>query len=147
MNTPVAALLARKNSGVVTVGPSDSVADAVRVMNQRKIGSVIVTEGERLVGIFTERDVLSRVVAAGRDPHRTSVHMVMTGAVERVSPQTTLGEVMDIFTVRRCRHLPVVFNGSLVGLVSIGDVSRWMADMHRTEAEHLRQYIAGDYPS
>lgn len=146
MNTPVASLLERKGSAVQTVAPSDTVADAVRVMNQRKIGSVLVVDGGRLVGIFTERDVLSRVVAAGIDPRATRVTVVMTSRLETIGPEMTIGDVMGIFTHKRCRHLPVVADGELLGLISIGDVSRWLADTHRAEAEQLRQYIAGGYP-
>lgn len=147
MNTPVAVLLSRKGSAVQAVTPSDTVADAVRVMNEKKIGSVLVIEGGRLVGIFTERDVLLRVVAAGLDPRVTRVRVVMSARLETITPETTLGDVMGLFTHKRCRHLPVVDNGQLLGLISIGDVSRWLADEHRAEAEHLRQYIAGGYPT
>jgi CBS domain-containing protein len=132
---------------VQTVAPLDTVADAVRVMNQKKIGSVLVVEGGRLVGIFTERDVLSRVVAAGVDPGTTRVLAVMSSRLETIAPDMTLGEVMGLFTHKRCRHLPGVANGELLGLISIGDVSRWLADAHQAEAEHLRQYIAGGYPT
>jgi CBS domain-containing protein len=147
MNTPVAVLLSRKGSAVQTVAPSDSVADAVRVMNEKKIGSVLVVEGGRLAGIFTERDVLSRVVAAGVNPRTTRVAEVMSSRLETIAPEMTIGDVMGIFTHKRCRHLPVVADGQLLGLISIGDVSRWLADTHRAEAEHLRQYIAGGYPT
>jgi CBS domain-containing protein len=147
MNTPVAVLLSRKGSAVQAVAPSDTVADAVRVMNEKKIGSVLVVEGGRLSGIFTERDVLSRVVAAGVDPRTTRVSAVMTARLETIAPDMTLGEVMGLFTNKRCRHLPVVCDGELLGLISIGDVSRWLADTHRAEVEHLRQYIAGGYPT
>lgn len=147
MNTPVAVLLSRKGSAVQTVAPSDTIADAVRVMNEKKIGSVLVVEGGRLSGIFTERDVLSRVVGAGVDPRTTRVSVVMTAQLETIAPDMTLGDVMGLFTHKRCRHLPVVADGELLGLISIGDVSRWLADTHQAEAEHLRQYIAGGYPT
>jgi CBS domain-containing protein len=147
MNTPVAVLLSRKGSKVTTASSSDSVADAVRVMNEKKIGSLVVTENRRVVGIFTERDVLSRVVAAGRDPRGTLVGAVMTGAVITIKPEATLEDVMDLFNSRHCRHLPVVSDGDLLGLISIGDVSRWLTDSHRAECEQLRQYIAGGYPT
>lgn len=147
MNTPVAVLLGRKGSAVTTVAAAETIAGAVHVMNEKKIGSVLVIEHDHLIGIFTERDVLSRVVAAGRDPKTTLVKEVMTGDLETITPATTLGEVMELFNRRHCRHLPVVTNGELQGLVSIGDVSRWLAETHRAEAEHLRQYIAGGYPT
>src|SRR5882724_6207825 len=98
MNTPVAVLLSRKGSAVTAVASSETVADAVRVMNEKKIGSVLVNENGFLVGIFTERDILSRVVAAGRDPKTTRVKEVMTNKLETIAPETTLGEVMEMFT-------------------------------------------------
>jgi CBS domain-containing protein len=99
--------------------------------------------GLRLAGIFTERDVLRRVVGACLDPELTPIAKVMTVDVLTVEPSATVQEVMDIFTEKRCRHLPVMQAGRLVGVISIGDVSRWVANLHRAEAESLRQYIAG----
>ena len=87
--------------------------------------------------------MLRRVVGAALDPKLTPITSVMTAEVLTIAPGATVQQVMDIFTEKRCRHLPVVENGRLVGLISIGDVSRWVANMHRAEAESLRQYIAG----
>lgn len=143
MKTPVGMLLDRKGSTVYSVAPSASVADAVHVMNQHKVGSLVVMEEERVVGMFTERDILTRIVATGRNPQSTRVHDVMTIKVVTISPATTVEQVMDIFATKRCRHLPVIVDGQMQGLISIGDVSRWLVDSHRAEAEHLRQYIAG----
>ena len=105
-----------------------SVADAVAEMNRHRVGSVLVLDGGRLVGIFTERDVLRRVVGATVDPKRTLVADVMTAGVITISPDVTIEDTMVLFTEKRCRHLPVVDNGKLVGTISIGDVTRWMAD-------------------
>lgn len=143
MKTPVGMLLGRKGSVIHSVAPSASVSDAVRVMNEHKVGSLVVMEHERVVGMFTERDVLTRIVAAGRSPQVTKVHEVMTARVVTISPATTVEEVMDIFATKRCRHLPVISEANVLGLISIGDVSRWLVDSHRAEAEHLRQYISG----
>lgn len=145
MKTPVGMLLSRKGSIVYSVAPSASVADAVRVMNQHKVGALVVLETTRVVGMFTERDVLTRIVAAGRDPQSTKVNDVMSGPVVTITPSTTVEQVMEIFTGKRCRHLPVLAEGRLQGLISIGDVSRWLVDSHRAEAEQLRQYIAGGF--
>jgi CBS domain-containing protein len=97
-----------------------------------------------LAGIFTERDVLTRVVAGNLDPKTTPITTVMSGNVLTIAPTATVQQVMDIFAERHCRHLPVVEAGQLRGLISIGDVSRWVANAHRAEAESLRQYIAGE---
>jgi CBS domain-containing protein len=112
-------------------------------MNRHKIGSVLVMNGHRLAGIFTERDVLLRVVGAELEPMTTPITKVMSSNVITVTPETTVQQVMDLFAERRCRHLPVMRGGEVIGLISIGDVSRWVANMHRAEAESLRQYISG----
>jgi CBS domain-containing protein len=104
-------------------------------------------EGGQLLGIFTERDVLWRVVAAGLDPKTTPLSQVMTRNPITVGPDTPIQSVMDVFTEKRFRHLPVVDDGRLLGVISIGDVLRWAADVHRQEAEQLKQYITGGYPS
>ena len=120
-----------------------SVSEAVKEMNRHKIGCVLVMDGAALAGIFTERDVLTRVVAADLDPKQTPVARVMTPNVLTVAPETTVQQIMDLFAEKRCRHMPVVQNGAIIGLISIGDVSRWVASAHRAEAETLRQYISG----
>ena len=112
-------------------------------MNRHKIGAILVMDGEKLAGIFTERDVLTRVVAGDLDPKTTPITAVMTTSVLTTTPVATVQQVMEIFTERRCRHLPVIEDGRLKGLISIGDVSRWVANSHRAEAESLRQYISG----
>jgi CBS domain-containing protein len=147
MNTPISALLDRKGPALHSVNPTLSVADAVAEMNRNRVGSVVVLENGELIGIFTERDVLRRVVGAGLDPRTATVAHVMTRDVLTIEPTATVEEAMKIFTEKRCRHLPVTSGGQLRGMVSIGDVTRWMADTHRAEAEHLKNYIAGGFPT
>ncbi len=143
MNTPISALLERKGSVVHTVPATLTIAVAVEEMNRHRIGSIVVLENDRLIGIFTERDVLRRVVGDGLDPKVMRVADVMTTNLITIAPETTVEEVMHLFAEKRCRHLPVVTEGKMVGLISIGDISRWVADTHRAEAEHLKNYIAG----
>ena len=143
MNTSITTLLEHKGSAVHTVPITVTVAEAVQKMNSHKIGSVLIMDGERLAGVFTERDVLTRVVAADLNPKATPVAKVMTSPVLTTTAQSTVQQVMDTFNEKRCRHLPVVEGTRVVGLISIGDVSRWVASMHRAEAESLRQYIGG----
>ena len=147
MNTPIAVLLSRKSSGVFSVAITASVADAVRVMNLNKVGSVLVMQNGRLAGIFTERDVLTRVVASGRAPEFTSMVNVMTRDPITVTPSATVGEVMTLISERRCRHIPVLDekSGELAGLISAGDMTRWLLEEHRAEADQLKQYIAGGF--
>ncbi|HVU17077.1 MAG TPA: CBS domain-containing protein [Candidatus Didemnitutus sp.] len=143
METSIATLLERKGGSVRAVPTTVTVLEAVQEMNRHKIGSVLVMNGHRLAGIFTERDVLLRVVGAELEPMTTPITKVMTSNVLTITPETTVQQVMDLFAERRCRHLPVMKDGQVTGLISIGDVSRWVANMHRAEAESLRQYISG----
>jgi CBS domain-containing protein len=145
MNTPISALLDRKGRSVYSVSPTMTVCEAVTEMNRQRVGSVLVIDNGKLVGIFTERDVLRRVVGAGVDPRRALVSDVMTAGVISITPDATVEQTMVLFTEKRCRHLPVVENGQLVGTISIGDITRWIADAHRAEAEHLKNYITGGF--
>jgi CBS domain-containing protein len=147
MNTSISVLLDRKGSVVFSVPPTITVIAAAKEMDRHGVGAILVIENGRIVGIFTERDVLSRVVAAGLDPQITPIERIMTRDPITVASSTTIEEVMALFTNKRFRHLPVVDEGRLVGLVSIGDILRRMVDTHRHEAEQLKQYIAGGYPT
>jgi CBS domain-containing protein len=147
MNTSISTLLASKGGALRTVPSTVTVSEAVLEMNRHKIGAILVMNDATLTGIFTERDVLTRVVAGNLDPKTTPITAVMTANVLTVAPNTTVQQVMDIFAERHCRHLPVIEGGRLTGLISIGDVSRWVANAHRAEAESLRQYISGGLSS
>lgn len=142
-STPISALLERKGSVVHSVPSTVTIAKAVDEMNRHRIGSIVVLEGGRPIGIFTERDVLRRVVGANIDPKVMRVADVMTSNLITISPETTIEETMILFAEKHCRHLPVLSNDRMIGLISIGDISRWMAEAHRAEAEHLKNYIAG----
>jgi CBS domain-containing protein len=143
MNVAISAILERKGSAVYAVTPTMTIAEAVSEMNRMRAGSVVVMEGFRLAGIFTERDVLRRVVGAGLDPKIMRVADVMSRNVHTICPETTVEETMVAFAEKRCRHLPVLSGSKLVGLISIGDISRWMADTHKAEADQLKSYISG----
>jgi CBS domain-containing protein len=117
-----------------TVAPDTPVSDCVRMMSTHDIGSILVLEGEALRGIFTERDAMKRVLAAGLDPARTRVGDVMTRDPMCISPSTSVGEAMRVVTERRFRHLPVTENGKLLGMVSSGDMTRWLVKERLEEA-------------
>ena len=116
-------LLARKGTDVVSIAPTATVLDAARLMNDRSVGGVlVVNERNQLLGIFTERDILRRVVAAERDPATTKVNEVFTQSVVTCNPQTSVDECGVIMSTRRVRHLPVTDEGGLHGVVTIGDL-------------------------
>jgi CBS domain-containing protein len=145
MDTPVSALIERKGSAVHAVASTITIAEAVAEMNKKRIGCIVVVDSGRIAGIFTERDVLMRVVGADVDPKAVRVADVMTTDVHTISPDTTVEQTMELFAEKRCRHIPVVADGQLKGLISIGDISRWVADTSKAEADHLKNYISGGY--
>lgn len=147
MNTRIREILRRKGEDVYSVGPLATVIDAVNTMNDHHVGSVLVCEGGYPVGVFSERDVLVRVVAAQRDPRQTLVRDVMTTRLYTASPDDTLLEVMRLMTDRRCRHVPVMEAELLVGLVSIGDLTKASQYNLRQEVRELSSYIGGPYLS
>ncbi|MEW5763919.1 MAG: CBS domain-containing protein [Acidobacteriota bacterium] len=140
-------LLGEKGREVFTVKPDTTVFDAVRMMTDRHIGGVVVASEGVPVGMFTERDVLTKIVLACRDPKTCRVEEVMTRDVVYVTPETTIGEAMAIMTTRRHRHLPVMNGKSLMGLVSIGDCTRWVSRNQDFTIKHLINYIADKYPT
>ena len=143
----VSALLEDRGRQVFSVTPQTSVHDAVRQMNQSRIGSLVVQEGGLVVGIFTERDALTRVLGERRDPTKTSVGDVMTSDVACIRPSTTVEEAMVLMTEKKFRHLPVLDDGGLYGLISIGDLAHWLVRHQQYRLDELVQYISGGYRS
>jgi CBS domain-containing protein len=141
MNETLAKVLETKGSDVETVSPETTVLAAVHQMNRCKIGALLVTDRGRPIGIFTERDVLVRVVAAGLDPKTTPVNEVMTRGPVVVRPEVTVSEAMLVITQRRCRHLPVIDYGELRGLISIGDLTSWVVRDQQRTIEDLYDYM------
>jgi CBS domain-containing protein len=146
MKDTLDAVLADKGRGLHHVAPEATVLDAVGKMNQERIGAVLVCVSGELVGIFTERDVLCRVVAEGRDPAATRVVDVMTPEVVAVRSTTLVEEAMAVVTERRFRHLPVIDDGELKGIVSSGDLTRQVSRHQEGHIKDLLNFITGKYP-
>ena len=144
-NIRISSILNEKSSSVYYVDASATVAEAVGLMNSEKIGSVMVIKNGQYVGIFTERDVLNRVISAKLNPERTRVEKVMTSDFISVQEKSTLRETMQIMTNKRVRHLPVFKEEKLVGMISIGDVTRKLLEINQNEAASLRQYLFTEY--
>lgn len=123
----------KKNSRLVSVMPTMLVAEAVRIMNSEKIGAVVVLNENKLVGIFTERDALVSVIGRARDPLTTQVSEVMTSEVRSVGPATQVVSATQMMSERRHRHLPVLDNGQVCGLISMGDVTRWVIESQKEQ--------------
>ena len=139
----VQTILAKKGRTVVSTSITDTVLDAARVMNERGIGGLIVLDGEQVAGMFTERDILRRVVAMRRDPARTPVGDVMTTPVAVCRPETTLAECRAVMTDKRIRHLPVVDGNGVCGIVTIGDLMAEEVTEHEATIQYLNEYIFG----
>ena len=137
-------LLERKGSHVLTIDPAASVLRAAVLMNEYRVGSLVAVEDGRVVGMFTERDLLQRVVGERRDPAATRVGEVMTAAVVCCSPETTVDEARGVMRDRRIRHLPVADpDGRLLGLISIGDLNAQLQAAQEQTVFLLTEYIQG----
>ena len=146
MQTPLDQILEKKGAEIISVSSATNVTDAVRSMNSHSIGCLLVIDDGRTVGIFTERDVLTRIIDHGRDPATTPVADVMSQNPVSIDHQGTLGEAMSVMRSRRFRHLVVTGEGGMpCGLLSINDLIGWLVEDHEHEIEQLTNYIAGSY--
>jgi signal-transduction protein with cAMP-binding, CBS, and nucleotidyltransferase domain len=134
-------LASKARAGTVTVEASASILEAVRQMDRANTGSVVVLEGRQVVGIFTERDLMRRVVLKGLDLENTPVSAVMTRDLIYAEPNDPAEEAMAKMTHHRCRHLPVVEAGTLLGVVSIGDLMKELTEQQEVEIQFLKEYI------
>jgi len=141
--TMLSQLLDAKGSNVYSVSPDASVLDAIGLMAERHIGAVVVMEGPRLAGILSERDYARKVVLKGRSSTSTAVHEIMSTPVITASPAQTVDDAMRLMTTNRIRHLPVVRDGAVAGIVSIGDLVKSVIEEQRHTIEDLKNYIQG----
>lgn len=137
-------ILEQKGTTTHSVTPSVSVLDALTTMAKHDIGSVLVIENDRLVGIFTERDYARKLVLKGLNSREATVGDVMTPNVCTITPSLAIDAVMNIMTENRFRHLPVVEHGRIAGIVTIGDVVKAIIDQQEKTINHLSNYIAGE---
>lgn len=139
----VKTILEQKGGEVLTLGPEDSIADAVRMLADRRIGALVVTDDAgAIAGILSERDVVRCLASHGAEALNQKVRGVMTPEVSTCNEQHTVNDVMEMMTAGRFRHVPVVRDGTLVGIVSIGDVVKRRIEEAEREAEEIKQYIA-----
>ncbi|HKQ47270.1 MAG TPA: CBS domain-containing protein [Phycisphaerae bacterium] len=136
-------LLNKKGHDVATVERDATVFEAIRLMNERRIGAVVVMQEGRIAGIFTERDVMNRVAGAERDPKKTKVHEVMTDKVAFCVQNTTIDACRSVMTRHKLRHLPVVEGGKLVGMVSSGDILAQELQESEETIKYLHEYMQG----
>ncbi len=136
-------LLEGKGSDVYSIAPEAPVLDAIRLMAERGVGALVVLRGGALAGIVTERDYARKVILKGHSSRETPVSDIMSPAPTTVSPTTTVDECLRLCTELRVRHLPVIEDGRLAGIVSIGDLVKAVIDDQAAEIDHLQRYIAG----
>lgn len=147
MHTLLHNLLLQKSGRTQSVTPDTTVAAAVDIMNATNVGSVLVMDGTRLVGIFTERDVLRRVVGKRMAAEKTPVSAVMTRELAVMRPTSTVADAMAVVSEKRVRHLPVVEDGRVLGVISAGDLNHWLIRGHQVEIDQLVDYITQRYPA
>ncbi len=141
----VSEIIENKGGMVLSVDVNETVFDAISLMAQVNIGAVLVQKDDIIAGIFTERDYLQRIALQSRASKQTRVGDVMTTPVISADPDDSVQQCMETMTTCHCRHLPVVHNGKLLGIVSIGDLVKKMLEEKQQEVEKLSQYITGTY--
>jgi CBS domain-containing protein len=135
-------LLGSKTPEVYAVAPGDSVIDAIRLMAEKSVGAVLVMDGASLAGIVSERDYARKVVLHGRSSADTSVRDIMTADVITVGPNHTVEHCMQLVTDHRIRHLPVLEDGEVIGVISIGDLVKAVIEDQKLQLDQLQRYIA-----
>jgi CBS domain-containing protein len=145
MKTTVEEILQQKGRDVWTISPKATVMDALKLMAEKSVGALVVVHDDQVVGIISERDYARKVILRGRSSINTHVKEIMTDKVYYVDPKTTTEECMILTTQQSIRHLPVLENGKLVGLISIGDVVKSIIGEQETEIRQLSEYITGKY--
>jgi len=141
--TTVRNILQSKGPGIWSVEPETPVMAALKMMDEKNIGALVVTQGGSVLGILSERDYARKLVLKGRSSTDSTVHDLMTSSVITVTPEQTMDQCMDLMTSKRIRHLPVVENDKLIGLISIGDVVKAVISEKEFLIKQLENYISG----
>ncbi len=144
-NGTISEILNQKGTQVWSIPPDATVFEAVQMMADKNVGALLVTEGDRLVGIISERDYTRKVVLRGKSSRQTAVREILSGQVIHVTPAHTVEECLRLMTDHRIRHLPVLEGNRILGVVSIGDLVNWVISAQTTTINQLQTYIAG-YP-
>lgn len=140
-------ILRQKSTKIWSVDPAATVYDAIKLMAEKNVGALLVMENEQLVGIVSERDYSRKVVLLGKTSRNTVVRDIMTTSLTTAHPRETIEECLRFMTEKRIRHLPVVCDGELRGVISIGDLVKEVISSQSATLEQLRDYISGGYPS
>jgi len=144
---PVRLVLKQKGQNVWHVAPEACVYDAIEMMAEKYVGALMVVSDGKLVGVVSERDYARKVILQGKSSKQTTVSEIMTGPAISVSPDQTVEDSMRIMTDNHIRHLPVVENGKILGVLSIGDLVKWMISAQQQTISQLHNYITSQYPA
>ncbi len=142
----VSALLHHKGSELWSIAPEATVFEAIKLMADKNIGALLVLSGDKLVGMFTERDYTRKIALQGKTSKDTRVREVLSRDIISVGRNHSIEECMKLMTEHRVRHLPVVEADQVVGLVSIGDLVNWIISTQSAQIDQMAQYISGGYP-
>ena len=142
----ISAILDRKGRDICSVTPDSTVFDAIRLMAAKNVGALLVIERDKLLGIISERDYTRKVILKGKSSRETAVCEIMSGPVISVTPQRSVADCLRIMTENRVRHLPALEGERVVGIVSIGDLVKWIIQAQSVTIDQLEGYISGRYP-
>jgi CBS domain-containing protein len=142
----IGVLLKQKGQYVWNISPEACVYDAIEMMADKHVGALLVVSDDKLVGVVSERDYARKVILQGKSSKEIQVMEIMTSPAVFVTPEQTVEDAMRIMTEKHIRHLPVVGNGVILGVVSIGDMVKWIISAHEHTISQLHSYISGRYP-
>jgi len=141
----ISAILNQKGRDIFSVSPDDTVFDAVSLLAEKNVGAVLVMDGQKLVGLLSERDYTRKVMLRGKRSRETTVAEIMSTDLKVVNPRESVDECLRLMTDKRIRHLPVVDEEKVVGVISIGDLVKWVISCQNAAIAQLESYISGGY--
>ncbi len=141
----IGAILGQKTGDIFSVSPDHTVFEAIQMLDQKNVGALLVMEGDKLVGMFSERDYTRKVVLHGRRSRETKVSEIMSTDVKLAQPQDGVESCLRLMTDKRIRHLPVTDGHRIIGIISIGDLVKWVIASQSAAIAHLENYISGGY--
>lgn len=139
----IGTILHHKGENVWTISPGATVFEAIRLLAQKNIGALPVVEGDKLIGMFSERDYTRKVALEGKTSQKTLVREIISTDVTTATPDNTIEEAMRLMSEKHIRHLPVVENGKMVGMISIGDMVNWIISAQNAAIDQMESYLAG----
>jgi CBS domain-containing protein len=147
MQSSIRQILQDKGGNAWSIPPDASVHDALKLMSEKDVGALLVMEGGKIVGVFSERDFARKVLIHGVEINKTKVSEMMSRTIYVIDPNKTMADCMAVMTQKRIRHLPVIENTKLIGIISIGDVVNQIIRDQKNEIDFLEDYITGGYHS